>query len=300
VTTEPVRTWGSAEAAEVWRQGAARRMVALAIATERMFEAAGLAPGQRILDVAAGTGDQTILAAHCVGPTGCVLATDISASMLAVAAEAVREAGLHNVVTRVADASALEPADLTAAADTGKPIRAENDPNPEELFDAAICRFGLMFVPDLHQALVRVRRVLKPGGKFAALVWSSEDKNPYIGLQIGLVREMGRMPSPPPTLALTVSLSAPGKLERALVDAGFVESSINVASVPVPREFATLDEALGAMRSSSPAQGELARVMTEVEQAHYWAELRQRVQVYVQADGRCLMPGEALCAVGTK
>jgi len=59
-----------------------------------------------------------------------------------------------------------------------------------------------MFVPDLHQALLRVRGALKTGARFAALVWSTEEKNPYIGLQIRLVREMGRMPSPPPTLAL--------------------------------------------------------------------------------------------------
>ena len=273
-----MRTWGSAEAAEVWRQGAARRMLTLAVPTERMLEAAGLAPGQRVLDVAAGTGDQSVLAAQRVGPNGSVLATDISASMLAAADEAVREAGLDNVTTQVADASALDLA--------------------EESFDAAICRFGLMFVPDLHQALVRVRRAVKTGGKFAALVWSTEEKNPYIGLQIRLVREMGRMPSPPPSLALTVSLSAPGKLEHALVDAGFVGTS--VSPVPVPRVFTSVDDALSAMRSTSPAQGELARAMTDAERSHYWAELERRVTAYVQPDGRCILPGEALLGVGTK
>jgi len=275
-----VRTWGSAEAAEVWRQGAARRMLTLAVPTERMLEAAGLGPGQRVLDVAAGTGDQSVLAAQRVGPNGSVLATDISASMLAAADEAVREAGLDNVTTQVTDASALDLA--------------------EESFDAAICRFGLMFVPDLHQALVRVRRAVKTGGKFAALVWSTEEKNPYIGLQIRLVREMGRMPSPPPSLALTVSLSAPGKLEHALLDAGFLRTSVSVSPVPVPREFASVEEALSAMRSTSPAQGELARGMSEAERSHYWAELERRVQPYVQADGRCILPGEALLGVGTK
>ena len=65
----------------------------------------------------------------------------------------------------------------------------------------------------------------------------------------------------------------------------------------MPREFASLDEALGAMRSSSPAQGELTRVFTPSEEAHYAAELRRRVSAYVRADGSCILPGEALCAV---
>ena len=248
--------------------------------TERMLDAAGLRPGLRVLDVAAGTGDQSVLAAQRIGPSGSLLATDISASMLAAAAETVREAGLDNVTTQVADASTL---DLEA-----------------ESFDAAICRFGLMFVPDLHQALVRVRRALKTGGKFAAMVWSTEAKNPYIGLQIELVREMGRMPSPLPTLALTVSLSAPGKLEQAFVGAGFRGSSVSVSPLPVPREFVSVDDALGAMRSTSPVQGELGQAMSEAEREHYWAEIERRLQPYVQADGSCLLPGEALLGVGEK
>src|SRR5438132_422497 len=226
MTTEPVRTWNSAEAAEVWRQGAARRAQTLAIATERMLERAGLQPGMRVLDVAAGTGDQTVLAARVVGPSGSVLATDISASMLEAAAQAAREAGLDNVDTHVADASGL---DL-----------------PADSFDAAICRFGLMFVPDLAAALANVQRTLKPRARFAALVWSTEDKNPYIGLQLRLVREMGRMPSPPPSLTRTVSLSEPGKLAQALGAAGFTD--VDVSAVPTPRKFESVEAAQLAMR----------------------------------------------------
>src|SRR4030081_3282681 len=246
VTTEPVRTWASAEAGEVGRQGAARRAQTLAIATERMLEQAALRPGLRVLDVAAGTGDQTVLAARVVGPRGAVLATDISASMLDAAAQATREAGLDNIVTHVADASAL---DL-----------------PSDSFDAAICRFGLMFVPDVAAALGHVLRVLKPGARFAALVWSTEDKNPYIGLQLKLVREMDRMPSPPPSLARTVSLSAPGQLEQAFRAAGF--ANVNVSAIATPRNFESVEDAITAMRQTSPAQGELGREMNDAEREY--------------------------------
>jgi ubiquinone/menaquinone biosynthesis C-methylase UbiE len=277
MTTEPVRTWDSAEAAEVWKRGAARRAQAVAVATEKMLDAAALRPGMRVLDLAAGSGDQSLLAAQIVGPAGSVLATDISTSMLAAAAEAAGEAGLANIETLVADASTI---DL-----------------PEGGFDAAICRFGLMFLPDLHAALVRVHRALKPGARFATLVWSSEDKNPYIALQLDVVREMGRLPSSPPTLARTVSLSGPGQLERALTDAGFQD--IQVSSVSTPRDFASLDEAFDAMFTSSPARGELTRAMSEAELEQYAAELKRRLVRFVQPGGRCVLPGEALLGVGS-
>ena len=270
-------TWDSPEAAAIWRAGAGRRAQALAIATERMFEAVGLAPGMRVLDVAAGTGDQSILAAQRVGPSGSVLATDISASMLAVAAEAAQAQGLTNITTRVADASSMDLKD--------------------EQFDAAICRFGLMFLPDLHRALGRIRQALKPRGKFGALVWSTEERNPWIGLQTGLVREIGRVPTPLPSIFRTVSLSDPGALERAFSEAGF--GDVEVSTAQVTREFESFDEAWPAMLSSSPAAGELTRAMNETERERYAEELKRRLADYVQPDGRVVMPGEALLAVGT-
>ena len=270
-------TWDSAEAAAIWRQGAARRAQILAVANERMFEAVGLAPGLRVLDVAAGTGDQTMLAAQRVGPTGSVLATDISASMLAVVAETAQSQGLANVSTRVADASALD---------------LEN-----QRFDAAICRFGLMFMPDLHQALIRIRQTLKPGARLGALVWSTEQRNPWIGLQTGLVREIGRVPTPLPTIFRTVSLSDPQRLEQAFTDAGFTH--VNISAVPVPRDFDSLEEAWRALQSSSPAAGELTRDMSEAERERYADELKRRLADYLQPDGRVVMPGEALLALGS-
>jgi ubiquinone/menaquinone biosynthesis C-methylase UbiE len=232
----------------------------------------------RVLDVAAGTGDQSVLAAQRIGASGSLLATDISASMLDVAAQAARDAGLSNVETHVADASAL---DL-----------------PPDTFEAGICRFGLMFVPDLDQALARIHRALKPGARFAALVWSTREANPYIGLQIDLVNEMGRMPSPPPTIVRTVALSAPGTLDQAFERAGFRE--VGVSAVDTPRVFASLDEAITAMHNSSPAQGELRRAMSDAESAHYSTELAQRLEAFVQPDGTCVLPGQALLGLGTK
>ena len=115
--------WESQEVAERRNRGRARRAELQGPATELMLDLAEVRTGGRVLDVAAGTGDQTVMTAQRVGPTGYVLATDISASMLKLAADAAREAGFTNVATRVMD--------------------AENIGLDTDSFDAAICQLGL-------------------------------------------------------------------------------------------------------------------------------------------------------------
>jgi cyclopropane fatty-acyl-phospholipid synthase-like methyltransferase len=107
--------WGRKESADWWRAGQAARQQVYGTATEMMLGLASIQPGSRVLDVAAGTGDQTLMAARRVEPTGNVLATDDSASMLKVAAEAARNEGLTNVETRIMNAEnlALDATHLT-------------------------------------------------------------------------------------------------------------------------------------------------------------------------------------------
>ena len=87
-------TWGSSEAAAEWVRGAAARVQAFGPATERMLDLGDIRRGNRVLDIGAGAGDQTLAAARRVGPTGFVLATDISASMLEVTAVSAWQAEL--------------------------------------------------------------------------------------------------------------------------------------------------------------------------------------------------------------
>jgi ubiquinone/menaquinone biosynthesis C-methylase UbiE len=115
-----------------------------------MLDLAGIGSGHRVLDVAAGTGEQTLMAARRVGPHGFVLATDIADRMLAYLDEAARNEGLANVQTCVMDARLL-----TLESDS---------------FDAAICRLALMLIPERDKALTGIQRALKSGRKFAAVV----------------------------------------------------------------------------------------------------------------------------------
>src|SRR6516164_4279392 len=98
--------WRSTEA-ERWQQDVERRRHDFANATRRMLEAAELKPGDHVLDVAAGTGDQSLLVARIVGPSGSILATDLSADMLAIAARVFQQEGLTTITTRVMDAQQL-------------------------------------------------------------------------------------------------------------------------------------------------------------------------------------------------
>jgi SAM-dependent methyltransferase len=96
--------------------------------TEMILDLANIQVGDRVLELAAGMGDLAVMTARRVGPHGHVLATDISAKMLNVAAEAAREAGFTNVETRVMDAESIELAPAS--------------------FNAALCRSALMHFPN--------------------------------------------------------------------------------------------------------------------------------------------------------
>jgi SAM-dependent methyltransferase len=274
----PVLLWNSPEAVERWQQGAARRAVSLGPATERMLDAAGLQPGQRVLDLAAGTGEQSLLAARRVGPPGAVLAVDVSPSMLQIAASSALAAGLGNVETLAADGSQLE---LPAAS-----------------FDAAISRLGLMFMPDLQRTLGTVRHALKPGARLAAIVWSSPEGNPSMSTLMDVVREVrGGFASDDPPLLRAFSLGSPGALAQALTLAGF--GDVNVEPVPVPRAMASINEAMDVLLTGSTALADLLGDVPTAVRDQVLAEVALRYRRYLQSDGTCLFPGEVLLGVGT-
>lgn len=132
------------EAAEAWHRWGPTLERWLGPATELMLDQARIDPGARVLDLAAGAGGQTLSAARRVGPSGSVLATDISPAILEYAADAARAAGLANVEVREMDGEALDLADGS--------------------FDAVVSRVGLIYFPDQQRALREIHRVLRPGG----------------------------------------------------------------------------------------------------------------------------------------
>src|SRR5581483_2705655 len=266
------RMWRSTDA-EQWQQDVERRRQDFADATHRMLEAAGLKPGDHVLDVAAGTGDQSFLAARIVGPGGSILATDLSPDMLAIAARVAQQEGLTTITTCVMDAQQLDLED--------------------ETFDAVICRLGLMLFPHPQQALREIHRVLKTGGKLAALVWSSPEHNPLWSLPLGILsRYASGAPSPGPN---PFALSDPSVFERELTDAGF--HMVSTQALPFESHYASSEAFL-----HSTASRLIAGVMGQLphqEQEHVLGEVRQAVSQFEGPQG-LVAPAEFLLGVGSK
>jgi SAM-dependent methyltransferase len=272
--------WESREVAEAWRQMRAQDAGVFAAATERMLDLAGVGAGDRVLDVAAGTGEQTLAAARRVGPTGSVLATDISASMLAVAADVLRQEGWSNVETLVADAQRL---DL-----------------PPDSFDAAISRFGVMLIPAHQEALSAIRRALKPGGRLAAKVWSTAERNPFFALPLGILQARGLLPPPEPGQPGSgpFALGTLDALAHVFRQAGFRDVAIEPVEIRwrFPSVAATLDYYrlnVGALRR------ETADRLQGAAGAPVFAEIEQALDRFRGPNG-LEVPGEALIGVGVR
>ena len=275
--TETESIFASREAAEQWHRGKAHRAEVTGPANELMLDLANLRAGDRVLDVAAGTGDQTLIAARRVGPTGYILATDLCASMLDIAGEAVRNAGLTNVETRIMDADNID-------LDT-------------DSFDAVICRMALMLFSNPVKALIGMRRVVKPTGKVVALVLSTEEKNPCRGIPLGVVRRIGNNVTEVPGLRLLFALSKPDILEETFRVSGFADLATH--TVPTRQCFSSAAEAVRITMDSFPGLKHLMAQLSEAERELAWTEIGQQLSQFEGPNG-FEAPGEVLIGVGTK
>lgn len=175
-----------------------------------LLDAAGIVAGGKVLDLASGAGEPALSAARRAGGDGFVIGTDLVPAMLTGAVR--RAAG-------VSPHPAFAAADMTAL------------PFPDAAFDAVICRFGIMFVPDALGALSEVRRVLKPGGRAAFMVWGARADNALFAV-IGAAVEDRLGPDPVHGLGPLFRYAEPDSLARALRQAGFGEAT-ETALVPV-------------------------------------------------------------------
>ncbi|HSC03079.1 MAG TPA: methyltransferase domain-containing protein, partial [Solirubrobacteraceae bacterium] len=194
-----------------------------------MIEQAGLQPGQRVLELAAGPGDTGFLAAELIRPGGMLLSTDGTENMLEVARARANELGIGNVEFRRIE---LEWIDLDTAS-----------------VDAVLCKWGLMFSLDPETALREARRVLRPGGRIALAAWDEPEANAWATIPTQALVELGHTEPPDPDAPGMFILSAPGRLQDLLESAGFVD--VVVDSVPTHRSFASVEHYLAETREIS-------------------------------------------------
>ena len=265
-------------AAEAWDRWAPLLARWLGPATDVMLDMAAVAPGARVLDVAAGAGEQTLAAARRVGAQGYVLATDISPSILGFALSAARRAGLTNVETLELDGE-------------------RQDKLPEASFDAAISRVGLIYFPDQQRALAGIRRALKTGGRFAAVVYSTPEKNPFFSLPVSIIRRRAQLPPPLPGQPGPFSLGAEGVLAKALQQAGF--HNVEVRRVDSPVRLASAADCVRFERESFGALHQMMAAMSERERTETWNEIEAALRKF-ESDEGFVGPCEMLVGAGTK
>ncbi|MGE5408789.1 MAG: class I SAM-dependent methyltransferase [Syntrophothermus sp.] len=251
------------KAAEPWYRWGNLLESWLGEASELMLDLARVGAGQRILDVAAGAGGQSVRAARRVGPSGAVLAVDISPETLRYAERAAREAGLTNLSTREMDAEAL-------------------DVEPRS-FDAAISRLGLSYLPDRIAALRAVHRALRPGGHLASVNYTTPERNEFFSIPVAIVRERAGLPAPAPGQPGPFSLGAEGEIEAAYETAGFTDVLVRRVSAPLRLESAV--DCVRFERESFGALHQMLAPLAEAEQEEAWAEIESALRRFEGSDG---------------
>ncbi len=243
---------------------------------DALIERLAIRDDGRHLDVASGTGEPGLTIARRA-PGGCVVLTDLSAQMLAIAEERARAAGVGNVEVRVSTADDL--------------------PFDDASFDTASVRFGHMFFPDPAAANREIARVLVPGGRLGAAVWAEAEANPWISIVMDAVADEMPPAPPDPDAPGIFRFPAPGMASALLADAGLTD----VVEWDVPVALVTADpdqywEVMG--EDVSPAVVALRGLN---------APARQRVRdvaiagvAAFEEDGVVRVPGLARCVVGTK
>lgn len=247
-------------------------------ATELMLDMTAVSRGSRVLDVAAGAGEQTLAAGRRVGAQGYILATDISEGILTLAAINAIRAGYTNIDTRVVDGESL--------------IELQDEP-----FDAVISRVGLIYFPDQLKALNGMRHCLKPGGRVGAMVYADAPANPFFSIPVGIIRRRAALPPPLPGQPGPFSLGDPDVLTQRLVDAGFHD--IEIARVPAPLRMESALECMQFEQESFGALHQMLSGLSPAEQDDAWAEIEEALGQFEQ-DGKFEGPCEMLVAAASR
>ncbi len=264
-------------AAEAWHRWSPTLKTWLGPATKIMLDMAKVNKGYRILDVAAGAGEQSVTAAQRVGPGGYVLATDIAPKILKFALELAAENELNNIETQEMD--------------------GENLTVPDGSFDTVISRVGLIFFPDQQKALNEMMRVLRPGGYVAAIVYSTVDKNKFFSTPVSIIRRRAQLPPPLAGQPGPFSLGGDGVLDNAFRKTGFINVKSQVVNAPVL--MPTAKDCVQFEYESFAALHQMLGGLSEEKKAAAWKEIESELSRFEYEDGFS-GPCEMVVGVGQK
>ena len=246
--------------------------------SRRLVELAEVKPGSRVLDIATGMGEPALTAANQVDKSGQVLATDISPQMLSFAKQRAISLGLQDVVEfKEGDAETI---DL-----------------PSSTFDAALCRWGLMFLPNPKAGLSNIYRSLVKGGHFAAAVWASPDKVPFISVPINIV--LKETNSQPQGTLGPFSMSDQNNLKKFYEESGFIHTVIErvnvVCDFDSSDDFTTFTIDHGGPALQKALAGETNERRQQIVKA-----ISKGSEKYADSTGKIRFENEAILIVGRK
>jgi SAM-dependent methyltransferase len=264
-------------AADAWRRWQPVIDSWLRESTDLMLDLAQVQPRARVLDVAAGAGGQTFAAARRVGPQGEVLATDISENLVRYLEVDAAAAGLTQVRPAVMD---------------GEDLRV-----PPERFDAVICRLGLIYLPDRKTALSGIRAALRPGGRLAAIVYSTPEANAFFSVPVAIIRRAAQLPPPLPGQPGPFSLGTRDVLRHEFEAAGFVE--VDVRALAAPLRLASAAECVRFERESFGALHQMLAGLSADAQAAVWREITEALTEFEGPEG-FVAPCELLVVSATR
>ena len=258
---------------------------------DRLIDLAKIKQDDNILDLATGIGEPAITAAKkLVGSQGHVLAVDISPQMLSIAKQRATSAssGLQNIIEfKESDIESLNLQPLS--------------------FDAILCRWGLMFLPNLDDALKNIFNFLKNGGRLAAAVWSSQSKVPAIGFPMSIImRELNVLGqnASPSTNNLRVpgpfSLADEKMLQDSLQKAGFKDIQIERQNITF--EYASVNDYIKHLKDIAAPLKAILDKESASRQEEIWKVVAKEVKDNFTnpGNGSVIMNNECICFVGTK
>jgi len=249
-----------------------------AAAAERMLELTDPRPGERVLELACGPAGLGLSAAARVAPGGEVVLSDVVAEMTAIAAQRAAALGLDNVSVRILD---LEQID-----------------EPDGSYDVVLCREGLMFAADPAAAAREIRRVLRPGGRFAVAVWGPRGRNPWLGVVFDAVSAQIGRPVPPPGMPGPFALEDAGRLSALLSDAGLADPQVGELEAPLRTE--SFDE---WWTRTSALAGPLTHILASLPDEALQAirsRLLEATRAYETPGGGLDFPGVTVVASGRR
>ena len=254
--------------------------------SDKLIELSDVKPNSKVLDIATGIGEPAITAANRVGNSGYVLATDLSPQMLSIAKERAKSRNLDNRMEfREGDAEtiALQPS----------------------TFDSALCRWGLMFLPNIEAGLSNIYKSLVDGGRFAAAVWSTPDKVPQLSIPMNISRRETNIPLPPPGTPGPFSLADEKLLHRAFEKVGF--KNIQIEKVNLTFKFDTAEQYTKFTQDIAAPVNAMLKNQSKERTEQIWNIITQEVSKYTTTStdsGAKQEPvslnNEAICIVGIR